>query len=1489
MKTKLGIVESAMKHWQIVLLVVGLLVLFGAFALFKMPRQEFPVFTIRQGLVIGVYPGASSSVVEEQLTDKVEKYLFGLKEIKKKKTYSVSKEGMMIIFVELTDDVKNADEFWSKLNHGLTLLKTQLPSGVLALFSNSDFGDTSALLISLESDHSSYQELESVLDRLDNKLRTLEPVSKIRRYGLQKEQITIYLEPEKLTNFGISSTALLANLFTQGLTTSSGTIKNDKIEIPVHLSESFPNEEYIANQIIYSDPLGNIIRLKDVARIVREYPVPESYIENNGKKCLLISLEMQEGNNIVQFGEEVDQVLQDFRKELPGGISISRIADQPGVVSDSINTFLKEFVFAILAVILVTMLLLPFRAASVSAASIPITVFISVGIMYLTGIELNTVTLAALIVVLGMIVDNSVVIVDSYMEKLDHGLSPWDSAITSAQGFFKAILSATLAISITFFPFLFSLKGTFRDFVLLFPWTVTLALGISLLVAMLVIPFLQYFFIKKGFKPVQTGKAKKNRTLLEIIQKIYDKGLLLAFRKPGWTIGIGIAAVVIGIVLFTQIPQRLMPVAERNQFAVEIYLPKGSALEETARISDSLESLIKNDNRIVSITSFIGTSSPRFHTTYAPQVPSKNYGQFIVNTTSNRSTEELLDTYSTKYAHYFPNAYVRFKQLDYQPVAAPIEVRFSGSNIGELKRNSEEFMGEIRNVKGIISVRTNFEELLPGVMVTLDATEANRLGINKSTVAANLALHLDGLPVTTLWENKNPLPVVVKTENNDSTVNMDIANDYIHSVVPGISVPLRQIATVAPDWNQGQIVRRNGIRTITVMADVTRDTRVNKIFPTIRKIAERTHLGKGVSIAYGGAYESDNENLPRIISGFIMSIFIIFLILLFHFKKINLALLVLLSSSLTILGATIGGLILGIEFGVTSILGVVSVIGILVRNGIIMMDYAEELRLEKGLSVMEAAIEAGKRRMRPIFLTSAAASVGVIPMIISKSALWAPMGVVICFGTIISMVLVVFILPVTYWLIFRRIDAKQPSGTNPGFQKKIPVTLLLAGIVLVAAWVIFPSSVQAQNRYSLEDCKRIALENNVKIKNAALEVEASRQIKRMAFTKYFPSIEATGMAFKAKNPLMEMNISGGNLPVYDGNPINLINPTQFAYFPDISLSFFKKGSLGLISAVQPLFAGGRIITGNELARLGVDVSVSRGILSRNEVILKTEEQYWQVVSLQEKMKTLILGEKLLDTLYKQANDAWVAGLINRNDVMKVMLKQSDLKVSRLQLENGIHLATLALCQTIGIGVDSTMQLIDTLTVLFSPANLYMNPGQALENREEYKLLQQSIQAEELQTRMKIGEYLPEVGVGIGSYYTDIMGGQGGNTLAFATAKIPISGWWEASYNIKERRLREEIARNNNKNTSELLSLQIQQSWFDLLEAYKQIEVTRESIKQAEENLRINRDNYQAGTVNISDMLEAQVILQQTRNQYTNAFVKYNLTLTRYKQMTGRYQ
>lgn len=1017
---KYDIVELAMRHRQIVLLIVSLLVLFGVYALTVMPKQEFPVFTIRQGLVIGVYPGATSAEIEEQLAKPLEKYIFTYKEVKKRKTVSTSKEGMVIIKVELNDDVKNKDEFWSKFKHGVQDFKAQLPVGVLALMVNDDFGDTSALLITLESEDKTYRELEKYLEELENRVRKIDAVANLRRYGLQKEQISIYIEQEKLAAYGITSPTLTANLFSQGFTSLSGSIDNDSFVAPIHISETFKSEKDIAEQIIYSDPTGHVIRLKDVARIIREYPDPDSYIKNNGKKCILLSMEMRSGNNIVQFGKDVNEVLEAYQKELPESVSMYRIADQSKVVGDSVLSFLEELLIAIVAVVLVIMAMLPFRVATVAASTIPISIFISLGLFYAFGIELNTVTLAVLIVTLGMIVDNSVVIIDSYLEKLGQGVPRWQASIESAKEYFKPIFSATLAISITFFPFLITTKGMFNDFLQSFPWAITIVLGISLLVAILLVPYMQYFFIRQGLKPTDSIDGKKKHSFLELLQEKYEKLLCACFAHPKITLSIGGLTVVAGVLLFSTLPQKLMPTADRNQFAIEFFLPNGSSIEKTAAVADTMENRLKKDPRVVNITSFVGAGSPRFHTSYAPNMPGSNYAQFIVNTESNEATIALLDEYADKYANYFPDTYVRFKQLDYSEAGSPIEIRLTGDKLDDIKRVADSILLVMRKIDGLTLVRTNFEQQIPGAMIQIDNDEANRLGINKTLVSTNMAMRFgSGIPLTTLWDEDYDMPVKLKAERKNDPNFEDMSNEYIFSLIPGVSVPLRQIAKVEPDWTEGQIVRRNGVRTISVLADVKRGVNVSNMTAQVTKEVEQISIPQGVALSVGGQQEDDEETLPMILGGLIVSVVIIFFILLAHFRKINLALLIMCSISLTIFGAAFGVLVMGQDISLTGILGINSLIGILVRNGIIMLDYAEDLRHKQQFDVYNAALQAAKRRMRPIFLTSAAASMGVIPMIISKSGLWAPMGTIICFGTLISMVLVVTVLPVAYWMIFR--------------------------------------------------------------------------------------------------------------------------------------------------------------------------------------------------------------------------------------------------------------------------------------------------------------------------------------------------------------------------------------------------------------------------------------------------------------------------------------
>ena len=400
MKRNNGIIESVMRHWQIMLLVTAALIIAGIYALEVMPKQENPIFVIRQGVVIGVYPGASSEMVEEQVTKPLETFLLTFPEVNRAKTYSQTKDGMVIVYVELADEVKDKNIVWSKIKHSLNAFKSSLPSGVIALIANDNFGDVAAILVAMESGDKTYREMDGYMDILERRLRQIPSVSNVNRFGSQKEQISIYLDNDKLSAYGIGANVLMTNLFTQGFTTGSGKIDNHQMVVPIHIAESFATEKEIEDQIIYSDPQGNVVRVKDIGRVVREYPKPESYITNNGKQCVLLSMEVKEGDNIITFGKEVDKVLKQFQEELPASVSMYRIADQPQLVSNSINTFLREMLMAILAVILVSMLLLPLRVATVASLSIPITVFISLAVMYFAGIPLNTVTLASLIIVM---------------------------------------------------------------------------------------------------------------------------------------------------------------------------------------------------------------------------------------------------------------------------------------------------------------------------------------------------------------------------------------------------------------------------------------------------------------------------------------------------------------------------------------------------------------------------------------------------------------------------------------------------------------------------------------------------------------------------------------------------------------------------------------------------------------------------------------------------------------------------------------------------------------------------------------------------------------------------------------------------------------------------------------------------------------------------------------------------------------------------------
>jgi multidrug efflux pump subunit AcrB len=1032
-RKKMNLVEWAMHYRQIIILLTCCLMAFGIYGLDRMNKNEFPDFTIRQGIVAAVCPGYTAEEIEEQIAKPLENYIFSYKEVKKSKTYSTCSDGMVMIQVQLNDNLQNKDEFWSKFKHGMSEFKAQLPAGVLAVQVVDDFGDTSALLITLESESKTYRELNDYADDLRDRLRRIEDVGRMNVYGMQLEQISVYVDNDRLARYGFNDRVLATQLLSKGFITTGGRVKDDDYVSPVYVSRSMNSVRDLQEMIIFALPNGTTVRLKDVADVVREYPEPDSYIHNNGKKCIVLSVEMKKGKNIVDMGKNINQALVEFQAELPDEVSLFKITDQCEVVERSVSTFLRELMIAICAVVIVVMLLLPIRVALVAASTIPITIFISLGLFYAFDIELNTVTLAALLVTLGMIVDNSIVIIDSYMELLAEGVSRWNASITSAVHFFKSIFSATLAISITFFPFLLTLTAMVRDFVSSFPWAITIVLSVSLLVAELLIPFMQFLFIKKPIQSAAPRDGRRRRSFLDILQSSYNKLITACFAHPRLTLVCGIVSVGVGFWLMTKVPQRLLPYAERNQFAVEIFMPTGTAVEKTAQVADSLEHILRADDRVLSVASFIGCSSPRFQSSYAPQPGGANFAQFIVNTTGNDATVAILDEYTPRYRNAFPEAVIRFRQLQYSEASYPIEIRLSSDNIAALRTDAERLKALLRQNPNLNLVQDNFKESLTASTVRLDEESSTRLGLSNADLETTLALRYGaGVPVGTVWENDYDINVVVKSNRSDSATFDDLRDEQIPIAGGLATIPLRQVASIEPTVTPGQIVRRNGIPTVTVMAEVERGVNIMNETQKVLAQMDDFELTPGVTCAFGGELEENEEQMPHIMTALIIAVCIIYFILVWHFKRILTASLLLCCLTLCFFGTALGVLIQGVEFGMTAVLGLISLMGIIVRNGIIMIDYAEELRSNEKMSIRDAIFHSAQRRMRPIFLTSAAASMGVIPMILGGSTLWMPMGTVIFYGTLITMFFILTIIPIAYWAVLTGTIKRYLTGVVSG-------------------------------------------------------------------------------------------------------------------------------------------------------------------------------------------------------------------------------------------------------------------------------------------------------------------------------------------------------------------------------------------------------------------------------------------------------------------------
>jgi multidrug efflux pump subunit AcrB len=1021
----MNFVKSSLKYPQVTLSVLLLVFAVGVYSLLNMPRREDPKITVRQGLVLAYFPGANSAQVEDQVTKKLEQYLFQFEEIRKDKTYSTSQDGMVVVNVELGENVKNPDVFWSKLRHQLLVARqVDFPKGVRGPIVNSDFGDTEALVIGIESDKATYSQLKDYTQKLEDVLRTVKSVSKIKRIGEQKEQITVTSSSEKLSQYNVKLSSVVQVLQSQNVISPTGDIKTATSQTPLYTSGYYNTENEIANQVVGASKTGELIRLGDIAQVNREYAEPTSKTTVNGNNAMMLAIQMQEGNNIVKFGEEVTAKLAEVERLLPADVKLTTTVNQPKLVDENITHFIREFFLAIFSVVIVVILLLPIRIAAVAAMAIPMTIAVTFALLNAFGIELHQVSLAALIVVLGMVVDDAIVIADNYVELLDEGIDRWTAAWRSATDLVIPVLAATVTIIASFMPMVI-LTGSVGEFIHALPITVAIALAASFIVAMILTPLLCYTFIKKGLHDhsAEETDKKKRITLLDRMQNGYNAALEWCVRHSALTIGVSLVTVVLSLFVYQGIKQKFFPAAERNQFVVELWMPTGTKLDQTSQAILKAEKLVKGDPRVTSYATFTGTSAPRFYYNFSPEVPVTNYAQILINTTDDKTAEEFAHELEGKVGPLIPEGSPQVKLMQQgSPYKSPVEVRIVGDDVSRLKAIGMQVQDILKNAKGSAMVRPDFREDYYGISIQLK-DEANKLGFTTGSISQMVYTGFNGAPVSTMYEGNNPLDIVFRLDARNRQSSDNLENIYLASPVTDANVPLRQIAELKPQWQTGKIMHRNGVRTLTILSETEGDVLPADLIKEVKTGIADIPLPAGYRIEYGGEQFNKNETFSQMMVVLAISLVLIFFILLFQFRSLKEAALVMLTIPLSLFGALIGLYITHNNFGFTAFVGLISLSGIVVRNAIILVDHTNEL-IGHGMDIRTAAIESGKRRLRPIFLTAMAAAIGVLPMILSGSPMWSPLASVIAVGVIWSMVMALLTVPVLYIAMIRPHDKK---------------------------------------------------------------------------------------------------------------------------------------------------------------------------------------------------------------------------------------------------------------------------------------------------------------------------------------------------------------------------------------------------------------------------------------------------------------------------------
>lgn len=1001
----LNLAEWAIRHKQIVYFFIIAIITGGLWSYFHLGRSEDPDFTIRQAVVTAAWPGASAQQITQQVTDPLEKKLQDTKGLDYIKSFT--HDGKTVIYVNLKDSVPKEEiqTRWHEIRNLVNDEWGSLPSGVMGPYINDRFDDVYGSIYAVTGDGFSYEEKRKYAENIRRRLTGVEDVQKVELLGVQKQEIYVEMDQNKLASFGMRPSDVFAMLQQQGAMMPAGMIHTDSRNVAVRVEGLLDTVESLKELPIHVGERS--FHLGDVASVTQMYADPEtSLMYFNGKPAVGIAVSMAPGGNNLVLGKNLEKEIEKEKSELPAGLDIEQVADQPSVVNDSIHEFTKSLLEAIVIVMAASFLSLGFWSGIVLALCIPVVVCASFIYMKWQGIDLHIVSLGTLIVSLGLLVDDAIIVIEMMQVKLEEGMDRLAAAQAAYKGCAKPMLAGTLITAAGFIPVGFA-AGQTAEYVGAFFWVIASTLLLSWVASIFVSPVLGYRFIR-----VKAGEKKS--AFADRAYRLFYKAIAwcIRFKK---TVIIGTAAIFAGTVaLIPFVNQEFFPDSVRPEIILDVNLPSGASIKETKEVMTGIADNLYGDNRVSSFSTYVGDSAPRFILLFDPLAPEDSHGQMILVARDSKVRDSLRDDTLAFIAEQYPDARAHARLITTGPPAEyPIMLRLSGKNVEDTAKFAKEAAALVSQYPGMKNVSMDWPEETPVVRLKIDQDKVRKLGGDNYSISRDLYVKLSGYKVAESYQGNQLVPISFRLEGSNAARLADFSSLPVH-VGSGRYVPLGEIADISYENETSTIWRRDLHPTITIRGeaggDKTADSVVNELYDRTLKDF-REHLPDGYTLEKGGAIENSEKSVQYLAAPVPIMIFLILMILMFELDKIPLMVIAGITGPLGLIGAILSLFLTRQPMGFVSIVGMLALSGMVVRNSIILLDQIRQ-HLADGKKPYDAVIESAALRFRPIMLSSVTDVLGFVPLI--PSPFWRPLAVSFIGGLLLATAIGLLVVPALY-------------------------------------------------------------------------------------------------------------------------------------------------------------------------------------------------------------------------------------------------------------------------------------------------------------------------------------------------------------------------------------------------------------------------------------------------------------------------------------------